>query len=173
MTHIREIAARTLKDAQVYLKEISPEVYSMPQELLFEASIGQHTRHFIEFYQCLLDQTAGEGSVVNYALRTRDQRIEEDPAFAAQQIEDICTRLHALKENFSCALVCDDHIDERIGLTVPTNLERELIYNIEHTIHHLAIIKIGLNAVAPDITLPAHFGVAPSTIRHKQNICAQ
>ncbi|MDX1476670.1 MAG: hypothetical protein R3301_03155 [Saprospiraceae bacterium] len=54
-----------------------------------------------------------------------------------------------------------------------SSLERELIYNIEHTIHHLAIIKIGLAIIAPDIPLPAHFGVAPSTVKYKQGICAQ
>jgi hypothetical protein len=64
-------------------------------------------------------------------------------------------------------------MDSVSGLTSQSNIERELMYNIEHTIHHLAIIKIGLNAVAPQIALSEHFGVAPSTIRHKQNICAQ
>ncbi len=171
--NIKEIASNTLQDALFYLNGVEPQIYSMPLELLFGASIGQHTRHFVEFYQCLLDQTMGEGRVVNYALRARDLRIEEEPVFAADRIGQISSRLLQLDENFDCELVCDEHVDEASGMTVPSNLERELIYNIEHTIHHLAIIKIGLNAVAPQITLPAHFGVAPSTIRHKQKICAQ
>ncbi len=28
--------------------------------------------------------------------------------------------------------------------TVPTNFEREMVYNIEHAIHHMAIIRIAL-----------------------------
>ncbi|HLF62236.1 MAG TPA: hypothetical protein VI603_00680 [Saprospiraceae bacterium] len=170
---IKEIAAQTLKDALHYLHEIDPQVYAMPLELLFGASIGQHTRHFVEFYQCLLDQTALQGSVVNYALRARDIRIEENPEFAAQKIQELCTRILAIQENVPCTLVCDEHVDDNSGITVSTNLEREMIYNIEHTIHHLAIIKIGLFTIAPRIILPAHFGIAPSTIQHKQKQCAQ
>jgi len=170
---IKEIAAQTLRDAQYYLQEIDPQVYAMPLELLFGASIGQHTRHFIEFYQCLLDQLVSADRAVNYALRARDLRIEEDPEFASHQIDGICARLLTINGNMSCTLVCNEHLEEHSGITVPSNLEREVIYNIEHTIHHLAIIKIGLYAIAPRIALPAHFGVAPSTIQHKQKLCAQ
>ena len=172
---LKDVATQALRDALPYLGEIDPAVYTMPQELLFGASIGQHTRHFVEFYQCLLDQTseAGSGAVVNYSLRQRDVRIEESPDFASGLIEDICLRISTLDEKKSCQLVCDEHVDEAAGLVIDTNVERELMYNIEHTIHHLAIIKIGLNAVAPRIALPEHFGVAPSTIRHRQKICAQ
>lgn len=171
--NIKEIAAQTLQDAQCYLKEIDPQVYAMPLELLFGASIGQHTRHFVEFYQCLLEQTQGDGNVVNYALRARDLRIEEDPEFSSAIIDELCTRLLALNVSRSCHLVCDEHIEEQSGITVDSNIGREIVYNIEHTIHHLAIIKIGLYAIAPRITLPSHFGVAPSTIQHKQKACAQ
>lgn len=171
--NIKEIAAQTLKDAQCYLKEIDPQVYGMPLDLLFGASIGQHTRHFVEFYQCLLDQTKDEGNVVNYALRARDLRIEENPQFASDRINEICDRLLSLNASRSCELVCDEHIESPSGITVDSNINREIVYNIEHTIHHLAIIKIGLHAIAPSIALPSHFGVAPSTIQHKLKICAQ
>ena len=172
---IKDIAAQALRDALPYLGEIDPGVYQMPLELLFGASIGQHTRHFVEFYQCLLAQTTGDTQepVVNYALRKRELRIEEDPAFTSALIQEICSRLTGLDESQSCRLICDEHVADAEGLAIGSNVGRELMYNIEHTIHHLAIIKIGLNAVAPQIVLPEHFGVAPSTIRHKQNICAQ
>jgi len=170
---IREIAAQTLQDSLSYLENIDPQIYALPQDILFGASIGQHTRHFVEFYQCLLDQTAGSGTLINYALRMRDARIEEDPQFAAQKVRELGSRLIAQTENKGCKLVCDEHISSRGEISVDTNIERELIYNIEHTIHHLAIIKIGLHAIAPKIVLPEHFGIAPSTIQHRQKICAQ
>jgi len=170
---IKEIAARTLQDSLGYLHKIDSQVYAMPLDLLFGASIGQHTRHFVEFYQCLMDQTEHQEAVVNYALRARELRVEEDPLFAAARVEELCKRLLEISENIACRLVCDEHLETPTGITVDTNVERELIYNIEHTIHHLAIIKIGVRAVAPQIELPAHFGIAPSTIRHRQNLCAQ
>ena len=49
-----------------------------------------------------------------------------------------------------------------------SNLDRELVYNIEHAIHHMALIKIGIKEVAPQLQLPEGFGVANSTIRHKK-----
>ena len=170
---IKEVAAKSLEDALTYLAVIDPEVYRMPLDILFYASIGQHTRHFVEFYQCLVEQSSIAEPKINYALRARDVRIEEDPAFTAATINTLRKQLLELDEHKNCLLVCDEHVEEISGLIVESNISRELLYNIEHTVHHLAIIKIGLNAVAPQIILPAHFGVAPSTIRHKQNICAQ
>lgn len=167
---INIVAERVLRDAEIYLDSIDKDVYGMPLDLLFGASIGQHTRHFIEFYRCLLSQVGKDPRIVNYSKRKRDHTIESEPSVAKQHISEISEQLFCLSENHKCLLECDDHAGET---PVESNLERELLYNIEHTIHHLAIIKIGLAAVAPQIDLPEHFGVAPSTIRHKQNICAQ
>ena len=47
-----------------------------------------------------------------------------------------------------------------------SSLEREVVHNIEHVIHHLAIIKIALLAYHDEITVPQAFGVAPSTLRY-------
>ena len=52
--------------------------------------------------------------------------------------------------------------------TIDSTVGRELLYNLEHCIHHLALIKIGLKLVAPQIELPTHFGFARSTILHKE-----
>ena len=127
----------------------------------------------MEFYQCLLDQIGSEKCAVNYALRARELDVEEVPEVAARRVEELCTRILALSGNIPCSLVCDEHVESQSGIVVASNLERELIYNIEHTIHHLAIIKIGLHTIAPDIELPAHFGIAPSTLKYRQNTCAQ
>src|SRR5690606_34843462 len=43
--NIKDVAAQALQDALTYLKEIDPEVYARPIDLLFGATIGQHTRH--------------------------------------------------------------------------------------------------------------------------------
>ena len=76
---INTVAEQVLRDAEVYLANISPDVYATPLDLLFGASIGQHTRHFVEFYQCLIDQN--EKGEINYSKRLRDPQLEEDPRF--------------------------------------------------------------------------------------------
>jgi len=169
---INLVAAQSLSDSEVYLKEIDPSVYAMSLDLLFGASIGQHTRHFIEFYQCLLDQISDNCTELNYSKRLREPAIEENPDFALRTIRRLVAKINALDQNIGFKLKCSEQFESG-DVHVDSNLERELLYNIEHTIHHLAIIKIGLAAVAPGINLPEHFGVAPSTLRYRDGICAQ
>jgi len=56
---------------------LSDEVYSSPLDILSGSSIGQHMRHIVEFYTCLLSQQ--QGQIINYDLRARNQLIEEYP----------------------------------------------------------------------------------------------
>jgi hypothetical protein len=113
---------------------------------------------------------AGEPTI-NYANRRRDHRIESEPDHALSYVELITEQLKEIDADRLCQLDCSEHGMEH--LMVNSTIGRELIYNIEHTIHHLAIVKIALRATMLDIVLPEHFGVAPSTIRHRQEACAQ
>lgn len=155
-----------LEDAKLYLRQISATDYTASIPLLSNSSIGQHTRHFIEFFQCLIQQSTYQ--VINYDRRERNKQIEQDPGFAFQVIEELSELLPSVPSRTPLTLEFDYSIDHQRTIAVETNFERELLYNIEHTIHHLAIIKIGLALAAPGIALPTHFGVAPSTIRHQQ-----
>jgi hypothetical protein len=170
---IKSIVVQILEDAKQYLKQMDQGLYAMPLDLLFGASIGQHTRHFVEFYQCLLSQIEHPPYIIDYAKRTRDLNLETDPAFTVREIDKIIRKISVIRLNMGCQLECSDHLKSKESLRVASSLERELIYNIEHTIHHLAIIKIGIKSIAPNLKLPEHFGVAPSTIKHRQDICAQ
>ena len=63
----------------------------------------------------------------------------------------------------------NEHSNETI--VIHTNYYREIAYNLEHTVHHMALIRVGINEVAA-IELPAGYGVASSTIKSR-NTCAQ
>jgi hypothetical protein len=54
---------------------------------------------------------------------------------------------------------------------IKSNYYREIAYNLEHTIHHMALIRVGVNEVSL-VQLPQEFGMAFSTIKHQQQ-CAQ
>ena len=169
---LSQIAGYVLNDLRHYLSVIEPVLYQAPMELLSGSTIGQHTRHIIEFYNCLIDQNKLAGvPVIDYAKRKRDYRIESEPDHALALVNSICDQLEDLDADKKCFLDCTEHGQE--NLLISSTIGRELIYNIEHTIHHLAIVKIALKATAPSIDLPEHFGVAPSTIRHRQELCAQ
>ena len=171
-TSIPQMAGIVLGDLRYYLEVIDPVAFQSPLELLSGSTIGQHTRHIIEFYTCLLEQSAGQTDpVINYAKRRRDHLIETQPDHALLLVNHLCQQLPELEPDQQCVLDCAEH--GREDLLVASTIGRELIYNIEHTIHHLAIVKIALKATLPSIELPEHFGVAPSTIRHRQEACAQ
>ena len=167
-----QVAGIVLNDLRLYLSRIEPVSYQAPLELLSGSTIGQHTRHIIEFFSCLLEQSEdNDAPVINYSLRKRDYRIESEPDHALSCVDIIAEKMQDLNVETICKLDCMEHGYE--DTLVSSTIGRELIYNIEHTIHHLAIVKIALKVIAPSIELPEHFGVAPSTIRHRLESCAQ
>lgn len=159
-----------LSNIQFYLRKLDQSLYREPLEILSFASIGEHTRHVLEFYQCLLRQSID--GTVNYDQRDRDKLTQEIPSKANSLLANIIKSLREINVNRPLHLeICYD-ADHEVTSIVETSLERELVYNLEHVIHHLAIIKIGLSVIAPQMTLPEGFGVAPSTMRFRRQSCA-
>jgi hypothetical protein len=120
----------------------------------------------LEFFLCF-EKGFHEG-VVDYDKRAHDKEIERNKITAHVAIDSVITFITGLQSNKTLKLRLNYDIDNDEPITVDTNVFRELIYNIEHAIHHMAIIKIGLNEIAPYIELPGNFGVAASTIRHNE-----
>ncbi|MDG3583611.1 MULTISPECIES: hypothetical protein [Galbibacter] len=168
---IQQTTNQTLQQLKEIILLFNAQQYAKPLQVLNGSSIGMHVRHILEFYQCLmLSIEIGE---VNYDTRNRDLKLETQPKHATVLIEEIMAFIKSVKKDVNLLLkgsYCNEDASRQIE--VSTNLNRELVYNIEHMVHHLAIIKIGLKELDPTIVLNQQFGVAASTIRNK-NICAQ
>lgn len=149
------------------LQELGDAQYVQPSRVLFNASIGQHTRHIIESFLCL--EQGLETGIVNYEKRKRDHRIETNRQLAIHLLKDICKRMTG--PNMDLLLEAEDYHGEMITVSIPTNYYREIAYNLEHTIHHMALIRVGIHEVS-SIVLPDQFGVAYSTIKFREQ-CAQ
>jgi len=149
------------------LHQLSGEEYSQPSKILFNASIGQHVRHIIELFLCL--EKGYETGVVNYEKRKRDYQIETSKDFAIQLLKDIYHRLD--RPNADLVMEAEEYENSTGVVAIPSNYYREIAYNFEHTIHHMALIRVGINEVSM-IELPQDFGVAFSTIKYRQQ-CAQ
>jgi hypothetical protein len=149
------------------LKELTDIEYTQPSNTLFKATIGQHVRHIIELFLCL--ENGYDEGIVNYEKRKRDYQIETDKQLAITLLKDIYKNIE--KENKNIVLEAEDYTDEVEMTSVPSNYYRELAYNLEHTIHHMALIRVGINEVS-SIKLPDEYGVAYSTIKHRK-ACAQ
>ena len=144
------------------LAQISRDEYSKPILALNNATIGAHMRHSIEMFECLLE--SGNG-ILNYDLRKRNPVFENDPASAAIAIQRI--KRNIFQQDRELLL----QTGELSGQRIKTNFLRELLYTLEHSIHHQALIKVGLRDF-PHINIDADFGVARSTIEYRTQ-CAQ
>jgi hypothetical protein len=142
---------QNLPDNSFYLYQVTS---------LSGASIGQHTRHIIELYQCLLN---GYGTgIVNYDDRKRDLRLETDRNAAIEELLFISTNLEQPDRDVAIQYELNE-----LPLLINSNYFREVYYNLEHCIHHQALIKVAL--VAMNINLVSEqFGVAPSTIQYRK-----
>jgi hypothetical protein len=149
------------------LDQLTDDEYIKPSTILFNATIGQHVRHIIELFQCL--EKGYDEAVVNYEKRKRDYRIESDRNFAASLLRKIYRGLS--KPNKFISLEAEDYNETVETVVIPSNYYREIAYNLEHTIHHMALIRVGVNEVS-SVVLPDEFGVAYSTIKFRQQ-CAQ
>lgn len=138
--------------------------YARPCVFLSNSSIGEHTRHIIEMFQCL-DCNYHSG-VVNYDERKRNKTIQTSTDFAISQIKIIQDSLE--KENKKIDL---QQIIDGEEIRIESNYFRELLYNLEHCIHHQALIKVAV-LQSETVTVDDNFGVARSTIEYR-NKCAQ
>ncbi len=150
-------------DAEQYAKIVNPP---------FSASMGQHYRHVIEHFSCLVDGlTSGE---VNYDGRKRDRRIEierEYALFETRKLMGMMGEWNREALDTPCQVVSSVGYDLQAPEALRSNVARELSYCIGHAIHHYAIIRLICSHVG--VAVPDTFGFAPSTLRHQETLVAE
>jgi polyribonucleotide nucleotidyltransferase len=146
------------------LSQLSDSEYANPCTELSNASIGEHTRHIIEMFLCLENQY--QSGIVNYDKRERNIQIQTNTEFAIKSIEKIKTYLDKSDKKIELQQIIDGE-----EIRIDSNYFRELLYNLEHCIHHQALIKVAILKY-DSLTINANFGVARSTIEYR-NQCAQ
>src|SRR6185503_6873295 len=103
-------------------------------------------------------------ATVNYDKRKRDKILETEVAPAISALEKINEQLQ--KENKEIEVVCEM---EDMCVSLSSSYYREVYYNLEHCIHHQALIKVALVEMKINI-VSDQFGVAPSTTRYRKNV---
>lgn len=146
------------------LRQLSDSDYSNQCPALSYATIGEHTRHIIEMFQCL--ENFYDSGLVNYDKRERNIQIQTDTEFAIKNIIGIQESLHKDNKNIQLQQIIDGE-----EILIESNYFRELLYNLEHCIHHQALIKVAILQI-DHVKIDANFGVARSTIEYR-NQCAQ
>jgi hypothetical protein len=163
--NVNQACTHILAQFSDLLLKLTADQYAMPATVLNNNSVGQHLRHTLEFFLCL-ERGAKEG-VVNYDQRQHDKLIESDKYIAASTISRIVNFINNSGPDVSLILEASYGLNNDELIRVETNLTRELVYNIEHAVHHMAIMKMAIREVAPSLSLPDDFGIAASTLRYK------
>ncbi len=151
------------KQIEHSLVELSSDQYCQRIDTLSGSSIGQHVRHVVEMFVCLQDGYSS--GVVNYENRKRDITIETSKETAIDMMNKIKAALMHENKNLVLEASFDENSDE-VNI-IPTNYFREIAYNLEHAIHHLALIKIGIKEVS-NTELNDGYGTASSTIKSRK-----
>ena len=131
------------------------------------ASVGAHMRHILDRYQCYLAGLADDR--IDYDARQRDPAIETRVDAARFALGSLRRRLdEAWREADRSRII---QVCERVDRTTPppsvaSTPAREMLALVSHSIHHLAIIVLLLQAQG--YSLPPDLGKAPSTIVFEQ-----
>ncbi|MFN4075389.1 MAG: DinB family protein [Cloacibacterium sp.] len=142
------------------LEKISDLEYTKPIFTLNSSTIGGHTRHMIEFLDLLL--SSYNSGIVEYDARERNKTLENNTEFAVTKIKEILSKIDLPNKEMT---LTHNSVD------IITNFDRELLYNIEHCIHHQALVKVAVKELNIEHLVTDDFGVAASTVLYrKQNI---
>ncbi len=159
---IVKLNSEVLEELQGFLDQLRSEDFSEVSSVLRTSSIGQHVRHILEMYECLISQYAS--GIVCYEHRNRDNVLETDLDQAISKIKNIRSSIQLADKEIYLKLTLESGKD-----TVQSSYFRELWYNLEHCIHHQALIKVACNQL-DYISLPVGFGVARSTIDYVKSL---
>jgi uncharacterized damage-inducible protein DinB len=164
--NLKEACSNILSQLTDLVDQISESDFAKPAETLSYSTIGQHLPHTLEFFLCF--EQGFERGMINYDKRAHDKLIETDKYLALASISRISDFINQLADK-PLKLEVGYDINKEIFLTIDTTATRELVYNIEHAVHHMAIMKIGVKEIAAYVKLAPDFGIAASTIRYKEN----
>jgi len=157
--------SQQLQTLDKLLSSLDDKQYSKKIEHLGHASIGSHTRHIIELLQCAT--TGYHSGQIDYVNRSRDLKLESDRFFAQSVLQQLDNTIVHPDKNLALVVEQIEGCNELLNVT--TTYFREIVYNAEHTIHHLALIKVAIIEMKLDI-VDDNFGMAYSTIKYRESI---
>jgi hypothetical protein len=133
--------------------------------LYVETGVGRHIRHASDHLQALLDSSQTHS--IDYNFRTRDsdteKSIESALALLARQRVQL-TAMSAFDLHSGVKVISEISFSATLNGAFQSSLAREMLYLINHTIHHAAYIKLVLKNKG--VTLPDEIGLAPCTLSH-------
>ncbi|MEZ5044856.1 MAG: hypothetical protein R2828_33470 [Saprospiraceae bacterium] len=148
------------------LEKLDEPSFSKPLNVYNGSTIGQHFRHIFDFYQCLTSDLSG--GLIDYANRERDSSIERYPVYAIRAFSKIEAAIEIIDEFMEINVLADFSVEANAARpVVKSSLGRELMFAYDHAVHHIAIIKMGIQTAFPEILMEENLGIAPSTLKYR------
>ncbi|MEE2939552.1 MAG: DinB family protein [Planctomycetota bacterium] len=157
-----------LRQGRELVRELDGPAFTASAPALALSGVGPHLRHVLDVYERFLEAVempeTGVALRIDYDARDRDPRLETDPARATAALSRTMDRLRAVSSTR-----LDRPLEARSDGSpwIPTTVARELQSLVSHTVHHFALIAVAVRCQGgepgPD------FGVAPSTLRHRES----
>lgn len=159
MSGLRDATIEALDQIRSVILAI--EAASGPSGNLYAATgIGPHVRHVLDHFRAF--QAGIKSGTVNYNKRRRECALERRSDLALLEIESLVTWLQAVTAT-AIAVTVESEISclQTENARFQSNTNRELLYLINHTIHHAAYaaLLVRQHGVIPD----AGVGYAPAT----------
>ncbi len=125
-----------------------------------DSGIGGHVRHVADHFRAF--EKGLMRGVINYNTRRRESALERDADLGLAEIRDLREKLQYVDVSFQSVTVesevsCLQQDSRRCEST----FDRELVYLIYHTIHHVAYAALLLKQIG--LTPDAMIGNAPAT----------
>ncbi len=130
------------------------------------SSLGCHVRHVLDHYAALQNGvTTGE---VDYDKRSRDSVVETDATQAKQKVYALIAWLNEnITSDVNLKMKTEISASNQNIITIDSSLKRELIYLLNHTVHHMAQVSLALRIMG--ISIDDQIGIAPATLTHLRN----
>ncbi|HUH35822.1 MAG TPA: DinB family protein [Moheibacter sp.] len=164
---MKKTSMHLFEEMNLLLQQLTNQAYGQSLAVLNGNSIGKHFRHILELFEALLKGNAL--GTLNYEDRKRDVELENSIAAFRERLASMVEEIQTL--NLTKKMHLQQYFNGQL-IEIETSVQRELLYNIEHCIHHLAIIRIGIEQHFPHIILSEQFGVAHTTLRYRESIQA-
>jgi hypothetical protein len=128
---------------------------------------GAHIRHVLDHYHALREGC--QAGVVDYDHRRREASVETDRAQALAEIQSVKTWLTSVSTStitIPQALYVKSEVSlcSCTSVTLRTDFSRELLYVLNHTVHHVAYIALLLQHKG--LVVDTSVGLAPATASH-------
>ena len=158
MDKIINSTLNTLEKSKVLLQHLTNDQLSDHSVPPYFSSIGSHIRHILDFYKCILNESACE---VDLTKRERNLQVEVNCDVALEYLESIRKSLVNINSDETRPIkVIDDLGCGQIKLDYTFGALMSQANS--HTIHHYAIINYILEGIGISIQ-DSRFGFNPTT----------